>query len=152
MTEEQELAWLAGLLEGEGTFMVVNCHTKNLAGRVYRYPCITVNMTDRDVIERVALLFGGQKVHSIKPRPQRLPAFRAVVTGEPAAILMRCLLPFMGLRRRRKIKECLVEWGSRPEANKARSLSMKKAVKKRKRSSSGTFVSAAPAVMADFAR
>ena len=46
-----DLMWLAGLLEGEGSFLMAR---NIVAGKVYRYPKITVNMTDRDVIEHAA--------------------------------------------------------------------------------------------------
>jgi hypothetical protein len=48
-------AWLAGLLEGEGTFLrpppsMPNC------------PIVACRMTDRDVVERVAACFGTKVV------------------------------------------------------------------------------------------
>jgi hypothetical protein len=44
-----EIAWVAGLLEGEGTF-----------GMSDRAICISINMIDRDIIERVGALLGGR--------------------------------------------------------------------------------------------
>lgn len=48
---ETELAWVAGLIEGEGTFFC----TKR---RERRYPVIAVGMTDEDVIQKLYLLVG----------------------------------------------------------------------------------------------
>lgn len=44
MSDEIEIAWLAGLLEGEGSFI----------GATDKYPvCLSLEMTDRDVVERL---------------------------------------------------------------------------------------------------
>lgn len=93
-----QLAWLAGLLEGEGCFY-------REGGR----PAIAVNMTDRDVVERAAILAGGYRV-SEKRAPsdlarRRRPSYRFRVTGPKAVALMRALHPYMGSRRREKIEE-----------------------------------------------
>src|ERR1051326_8477070 len=91
------LAWLAGLLEGEGYFHVVTSTTN---GKKYRYPKIAVGMTDRDVIERAAVLLGGNQVIPLSPsKPGYKPKFLAVVSGWAAAELMRQMRPWVGSRR-----------------------------------------------------
>lgn len=50
-----EIAWMAGLLEGEG------CFTAEGGQRArFRYPRITLGMTDRDVVERASVLFDAR--------------------------------------------------------------------------------------------
>ena len=51
-----ELHWLAGLLEGEGSFMTGPPSSPGL-------PVIAVNMTDQDVMARLGRIF-GRKVHT----------------------------------------------------------------------------------------
>lgn len=103
-----EVAWLAGLLEGEASFMLLH---NIVGGKRYRYPSIVIGMTDPDVIARVAGFF-GTKVHQfengrrINGTPGK-PIYRAVVTGERGAAFMRAVLPYMGERRSAKIREIL---------------------------------------------
>lgn len=95
---EIELAWLAGLLEGEGCFSFRN--DRNL-------PVVEVKMTDLDVVNRVAMLMG----RTVTPIPAKqdgwLPQYRARIQGDPARDLMRALLPHMGQRRAARIEELL---------------------------------------------
>jgi hypothetical protein len=72
-----EIAWVAGLLEGEGAFL--------MSGR-----SITIVMpsTDRDVIERIALLLGARVYGPLKRgllQQGYKPMYRAQVKGPAAA-------------------------------------------------------------------
>jgi hypothetical protein len=102
---EIELAWLAGLLEGEGCFSL---------RKDRNFPVIDVKMTDLDVINRVAMLMG----RAVTPIPARVDGwqvqYRARLQGEPARELMRALLPHMGQRRAARIKELLETAVGRP--------------------------------------
>lgn len=80
--------------------------SRKYKGKTYRYPRLTVNMTDLDVIERAAALIGC-KVQVLPVQPGRLPAFRATRVGSAAAALMRELRPLMGERRRAQIDAAL---------------------------------------------
>jgi hypothetical protein len=103
---EADLAWLAGLLEGEGSFYASGSRAKN--GVMYRYPQIKVSMTDRDVIERVAQMFGIKvSVNSREKRREAKQIYSAQINGSRAMELMQQLLPWMGKRRSQKIKELL---------------------------------------------
>jgi hypothetical protein len=136
-----EVAWLAGILEGEGSFMMIRNRPGGGITR-YKYPVVTVNMTDRDVIERVANLFGC-KTHKIsmpKPPPVRKQAWRAIITGSGAADWMRVLLPHMGERRSARIREVLQEWDARTPTHVRRRAACQKAAAKRSRGLDGTFL------------
>ena len=113
MSEEAEIAWLAGLLEGEGSFQTINSWVN---GKAYRYPKITVNMTDLDVIEHVARLFGTKVyVMPIYVREGYAPPkqqWRATSTGKRAAEWMRKLYPYLGSRRQARIDEVLAEYAA----------------------------------------
>jgi len=91
-----DLLWLAGLLEGEGTF---DAHKR-------KYPRIRVGMTDRDVVGRAATLMGTRVRLSLKAFPQK-PTWHAEMQGPRAADLMEALLPYMGARRSAAIAQVL---------------------------------------------
>lgn len=94
-----ELAWLAGLLEGEGCFGMATKKDK------YKYPFIQIKMTDYDVIIRVAQLFNKDKVTSARTLPSGKIAYNTYVQGNDAIEVMKMLLPHMFGRRANKIQE-----------------------------------------------
>lgn len=107
--KDTDLAWLAGLLEGEGSFMMGR---NTVRGKVYLYPKVVVTMTDEDVILRAAELFGtGVYVVPNKRPVDRLQQYRTQVSGVKAANLMEQLIPHMGSRRTQKISEILFAYG-----------------------------------------
>jgi hypothetical protein len=123
-----ELAWLAGLLEGEGYFGMINNH---VGGKVYRYPRVGVTMSDRDVVERVGAMF-GLKVTAINPGPQsNLVTYRFTLTGARAAQLMVDLRPMLGTRRQAQIDSALSEYSRTTETCIRRSHSNRIAALKR---------------------
>ena len=85
------MAWLAGLLEAEGSFL-------KPPPSLPRTPIVVCRMTDRDVIERVAAMFGTSLQAIEKGRYRR--EFAAVAKGSRAVALMKDLQPLMGERRR----------------------------------------------------
>ena len=97
-----DLAWLAGLMEGEGSFM------KGAPSRPNGIR-VEVQMTDEDVIRRVAGFFGVTVVatHRHLRHPEWKPVFSTQAKGSRAAGLMKQLRPLMGNRRRHQIDEAL---------------------------------------------
>lgn len=111
-----ELAWLAGWLEGEGTFyyhMPKSGDSPRIAIQAFS--------VDLEPIEKVANLMGA-RIYGIKPRPCRGTQWtshgglRVELQQEPAAALMRELLPLMCSRRAKQITDALAAWETR--ANK----------------------------------
>lgn len=101
--EANNLAWLAGLLEGEG------CFSNN-----GRSPTIYLKMTDRDIVERVAHLVGGNRVGEHRStNPKHKDIFYTQITGPSARSIMRQILPYMGARRTEKIVQVLRLWDER---------------------------------------
>lgn len=107
---EAEVAWLAGLLEGEGYFGAWNPTTRQGMHLVIR-----LGMADKDVVQRAAEFMGG---HINGPRkvksPNHRPMYELTSGGYKAAYVMRRILPLMGERRSKKILECLASWENRP--------------------------------------
>jgi hypothetical protein len=92
---EQTCGWLAGLLEGEGCFAF------------NRTPKISLSMTDQDIIQRVADMW-GKPVYDVPPRKEGWkPVYRVEVFGQQARDIMLMLQPLMGARRSAKIDEVL---------------------------------------------
>lgn len=85
------LAWLAGLLEAEGTFIAPTPSAP-------RFPIVACQMTDRDVVERVASMF-GTTVNAIPRGGVRRTLHVTRIKGSRAALLMGEIAPAMGERR-----------------------------------------------------
>lgn len=102
MATDAELAWLAGLLEGEGSFMTI---TSRWNGRSYRYARISIQMADLDVIEMARRISGVEnKIYPPKNRERnRKQLHRLWIDGSKAVDLMRALRPWMGARRKNQI-------------------------------------------------
>jgi len=98
----REIDWLAGLFEGEG------CADWMKKERSMR---LRVQMTDRDVVERVAVLWGTKLCgpYTRKKRPKSLPMWTATVHGKKAVFWGLVLLGLMGERRTAKITELLMK-------------------------------------------
>jgi hypothetical protein len=94
--EMTTLAWLAGLLEGEGSFGI----------REGKHPIISLQMKDEDTVAKVAVIFGRkyQRVYSKRYQENGWsPIFVANLTGKRAVELMTLIRPFMGQRRQEQI-------------------------------------------------
>ncbi len=98
------LHWLAGLLEGEGTFGV-----QTVDGKPYSY--VRLVMTDLDVVERAAGLFPTTgSIVTVKARKQgHQDAYSANWSHRKALNVMWAVLPHMGARRTTKIVDTLAE-------------------------------------------
>lgn len=98
-----EIAWVAGLLEGEGYF-------SRSANRVkwnrYEVGC---GMTDEDVIRKLHRHLGvGRVVEQRRQRPSWKPVWRWL-TNKNAEVYAICaaIHPFMGKRRRTRIEDIM---------------------------------------------
>ena len=100
--EARTLAWLAGLLEGEGT-LSVNRQSAEIA-----YPLIKLEMCDEAVVMRAAQVMGAPSVQRIDPENEDWsPTFVAAISGHHAATWMRRLRSSMGIRRTAAIDAAL---------------------------------------------
>ncbi len=96
-----EIAWLAGLLEGEG------CFTRNTSS-----PKIAVRMTDLDTIERVADLMDTKTISTYVREGNRKTQYETTIYGQRAITIMKVVRPWMGLRRGNRIDNIL-HWAKR---------------------------------------
>jgi hypothetical protein len=101
--DSSTLSWLAGLLEGEGSFMSGPPSKPNL-------PRVSISMTDLDIIEKVGSLL-KVKVFSTRPTKPRNKLIHACgINGSKAVVLMKQLKPLMGARRQSQIKKALASY------------------------------------------
>jgi hypothetical protein len=91
---ENEMYWLAGLLEGEG------CFTFKRPNK----PVVALQMTDEDVMERAHALMGSPPPTHRKPQKEHHKAsWVTQVSGQQAVDLMLLVRPYMGTRRQEQI-------------------------------------------------
>src|ERR1035437_5370525 len=101
-----EIYWLAGILEGEGCFLLAESRAN---GRVYVHPRAELSMADKDVVQRVAVLM-QTTVRAQKQKGHYKRMYKTPLYSLRAAALMERLLPIFGIRRRKQITKVLQEW------------------------------------------
>lgn len=109
---EVEIAWLAGLLEGEGSFLFAPPSSPNC-------PRLVISMTDLDVIEKVARCFGVQYIKNDRRNPEKWKtSYLVQLSGHSAMNMMRLVYPHMGERRKKRIEEILEKYQNIKPRNK----------------------------------
>jgi hypothetical protein len=95
-----ELAWAAGLFEGEGCFSLLQGNKASTAG---------INMIDRDVIERFCRIVGFGRVYAKPPREahHKMQWQWKVASFEYFQATVALLWPWLGKRRKRRALEIL---------------------------------------------
>jgi len=102
--KDSDKYWLAGILEGEGSFSAGPPSQPN-------QPRIQIQMSDKDIIERVADLFGVNYIHEAVPEKENWSTtYKVEVKGGPAMELMNLLKPLMGRRRTQQIEDALASY------------------------------------------
>jgi hypothetical protein len=108
MPSIREVVWLAGLLEGEGSFGL------RKTGK-YQTLNIQLGMTDLDVVEKAAKILGTEVRGPYGPYgTNKLPWYSVSVNGWRAVSWMMTLWSLMGSRRKKKIEALLTKWRSYP--------------------------------------
>lgn len=99
----QEIAWVAGILEGEG------CFDGNGTGK---NPRVRVELKDHDVIERLHALIGGKISYPKQRNPGKWSATALLSVCGRAEVepLLRAIRPWMSERRGEKVDELLEIW------------------------------------------
>lgn len=104
MISVKEIAWVAGILEGEGSFGLTNKR---------KAPCIWLGMSDADVIERVrSIVDKSLSITIIKNsrKPTYKDQYRITLNGSRAIGWMFTIYQFMSIRRKARIRECIQAW------------------------------------------
>lgn len=105
---ERDVAWLSGLFEGEG----------NIDHRGTGRACMTVAMTDEDVVRRCRSVTGYGTVcgpYNYAKYPDRKPFWRwTVAKCDDVIVLLEAMLPYFGQRRAAKAREVIEAWKVNP--------------------------------------
>jgi hypothetical protein len=108
---EAELAWLCGIWEGEGSWSYKPERRKpNRNGKVYvekSHLRMNLQMTDEDIMLRVASIMDGRKITYTEGGPVhkaagQKPSYYLSIGGEPAHFWTKLMLPYLGKRRKEK--------------------------------------------------
>ena len=105
----QQLGWVAGIVEGEGSISVNQ--RRRYSGNTYTYPLVCVGMADEDVVRRLQEWTGVGRVTG-----PHLPPVRAAAGHKPqwqwnvnniatVEALMEALWPLLGERRRVQVSQ-----------------------------------------------
>lgn len=112
----ENLAWLAGIIEGEGCvefgLQKPRPGPPQYQSGPRRYQRITVSMTDLDVIERVHHIASCGTITGPYWRPKSTKEIWVwTVQNRPGVVaLLRMIHPWMGVRRRAKIEDLFAEY------------------------------------------
>ena len=106
---ETEIAWLAGLLEGEGSFTIDSRAKKRYNNSTSPPSCtLRVSMTDKDVIAKVAKMFKKDLFQATRKTTGGKPEYIFSCQARPPLIyLLPRLLPHLGDRRSKQVQACL---------------------------------------------
>lgn len=99
--DENFMYWIAGLFEGEASFMAP-------APSAPYTPRIALHMTDEDIIARVADAFHRHYNHLPAGKEHWSPSYSMYISGKDSVKVMKCLLPIMSKRRQEQIKRAMI--------------------------------------------
>lgn len=105
-----EIAYCAGLFEGEGSVHAVDYYYAKGEKRPRKTPQIKIqiSMTDREPLERFQATFGGRIHGPYMPRLATKPQWAFMIDSPPLARkALRAMYPFLSPRRQQKIDEVL---------------------------------------------
>jgi hypothetical protein len=98
---ESEIAWLAGIYEGEGC-------CKISSGRAIG---VEIVMTDEDIIQRLHELTGVGYVHTLAQRNEKYKqVYKWNVGSADAVEFLTTILPWLGKRRSIRAKNAITNW------------------------------------------
>jgi hypothetical protein len=99
-----DIAWLAGILEGEGCFDIYRSSRGFFTGR------IRLEMKDKDIVERAAKMLGGRgQVRQIVRENENWSDTYAFGVGSKERLrrILPLLYPYMGKRRQVRLQEMM---------------------------------------------
>ena len=106
---ETDVAWIAGILEGEGYFGIDNrSKDRYEVSKIPPAPFIKVSMVDEDIIQRLSKLLDKSYFSPSRKTITGKQVYTLHV-GEKEKVLfiLQKILPYMGVRRSERITECI---------------------------------------------
>jgi Fe-S cluster biosynthesis and repair protein YggX len=107
--KETDIAWIAGLLEGEGYFGIDNrSKDRYEVSNTPPAPFIKISMVDEDIIERLSQLLDKSYFSPTRKTVTGKQVY-TLHLGEKEKVLfvLQKILPYMGARRGERIKESI---------------------------------------------
>ncbi len=102
----EDLHWIAGFLEGEGSFC-------RCGGTI----TVVASQVEKDPIDKLHNLLGGSVLYIKRDHPKQSNYYRWGTYGETAELIMKAVFPLMSTKRKNKISETLAWYASRPGRN-----------------------------------
>tara|TARA_R110000868_G_scaffold31411_2_gene115234 strand:- start:38 stop:553 length:516 start_codon:yes stop_codon:yes gene_type:complete len=105
---EIDIAWIAGLLEGEGYFGIDNRKRNYKVSSSPPAPFIKISMVDEDIIQRLSKLLDKSYFSPSRKTVTGKQVYTLHI-GEKEKVLfiLQKILPYMGVRRGERITECI---------------------------------------------
>jgi hypothetical protein len=100
MIKTLDIAWLAGIVEGEGCFSL----------NQKKYPALAIRMSDHDVIERAASILQTRVTGPYKTSAKHKPTWLCQINGAKAIAWAMTLYVLLGERRKEKVRELIEVW------------------------------------------
>lgn len=107
MASREEVAWAAGLFEGEGCLTI---NHKSYKSGVHSYPRVQMNITDKETLDRFHEVVGVGKIYSHKNGSylSNKPQWRwQIATKEGVREVIEQLYPWLSERRQARANELL---------------------------------------------
>lgn len=100
--KETDLAYLAGILDGEGAVMVTRVADSRYCGGCYFRVCVQVGNTNRALVEFIDSLFPASIQGPYQPRnsTRAKPVYYWIANGRRSREILRACLPYLRLKRR----------------------------------------------------
>lgn len=104
-----EIAWLAGIVEGEGTLSLDDRSKDRYADSTAPPGCyLKVSMTDEDVIKKIADLFQRKNFQATRKTKGGKTEYIINVAGRKTLIyILPLLYPHLGQRRKKEADRCI---------------------------------------------
>lgn len=102
-----EMAYMAGIIDGEGSIYIGNFSSNPKTGNKYYQTNIEVTNTDKNLIDWISNTFGGRiNIYTAKqtPKNSRRTVYRWIATGERVTHLAEILLPYLIAKK----KQCQI--------------------------------------------
>lgn len=91
MSREIDIAWAAGLFEGEGSCYIVNSQN--------RRPTLELSSTDEDVVKRFMTIVGVGKLYTFDRKGHKSGWRWMTGKKSEVVIVLELLMPYLGIRR-----------------------------------------------------
>ncbi|CAN7211773.1 LAGLIDADG family homing endonuclease [Rossellomorea sp. LjRoot5] len=97
--EDWEAAYLAGIIDGEGSITLTRMHDKE-----HRRPCITIASTDYELLEYLQILTNGQITKKKNYHPDRhLNSYTLSIKAKNQVLnILKLVFPFLRVHKKKK--------------------------------------------------